>query len=237
MTTIGPIKTAEFKLFYQPQVTADGAGIVGLEALIRHEDPRKGLIPPGAFIPAFSPTELEDLDWWVLAQAAKDLDRWPDMTVSVNIAVTQLQRDDFAGRVLETIQAAGRDPRNFELEIVESSMVADFETAARNVARLREVGLRIALDDFGTGYSSLTYLLKFPLDKVKIDRSFIEKGHTMQGAAIIQAIVALARATGLKLTQRGSRPSSSSASCARSAATISRAISSRGPCAPMMSSG
>ena len=203
MTRIGAIKTAEFKLFYQPQVTADGTRIAALEALIRHEDPEKGVIPPSRFLPAFTPEELEALDWWVLDQAAKDLERWPDLTVSVNVAATQLQREDFAGRALDMILASGRDPKSFELEIVESSVVADFDMAARNVAKLREAGVRIALDDFGTGYSSLTYLLKFPLDKVKIDRSFVETLHTMQGVAIIQAIVALARSIGLKVTAEG----------------------------------
>lgn len=203
MTRIGAIRTAEFKLFYQPQVTADGTGIAALEALIRHEHPEQGLIPPSHFLPRFTYEELENLDWWVLQQAARDLERWPDLTVSVNVAATQLQREDFAGRALDMILASGHDPKSFELEIVESSVIADFDMAFRNVVRLREAGVRIALDDFGTGYSSLTYLLKFPLDKVKIDRSFVETLHTMQGVAIIQAIVALARSIGLKVTAEG----------------------------------
>lgn len=203
MMKIGLVETRNLKLFYQPQVTADGAQVVGLEALIRHEDPVKGLVSPGAFIPAFTSQELESLDWWVIHQAVEDIERWPDKLVSVNISATQLRSSDFAERVLDTIRAAGRNPGNFELEIVESSMITEFEKAADNVRRLREEGVRIALDDFGTGYSSLTYMLNFPLDKVKIDRSFVEKSDSLQGAAIIQAVVALARATGLKVTAEG----------------------------------
>lgn len=203
MTTIGSIDTAELRLFYQPQVTADGARIVGMEALIRRQRGRDKPLPPGAFLPALTAADLEQIDWWVLARAADDLERWPDKPVSVNISATQLQRDDFADRVLDTIGGAGREMTSFEIEIVESSVVADFAKAAKNVVRLREAGIRVALDDFGTGYSSLTYLLEFPLDKVKIDRSFIQKSHTLQAAAIIQAVVALARATGLKITAEG----------------------------------
>ena len=203
MTRIGSIDTAELRLFYQPQVTADGARIVGMEALIRRQHPHRGMMAPNQFLPALIESELEELDWWVLAQAAKDLERWPDTLVSINIAATQLQRDNFADRILDAIRAAGREMTSFELEIVESSVVADFDKATKNVVRLREAGVRVALDDFGTGYSSLTYLLEFPLDKVKIDRSFIQKSYTLKAAAIIQAVAALARATGLKITAEG----------------------------------
>lgn len=203
MAMIGPLATSELALYYQPQMTADGRTLACAEALIRKLHPTRGISGPGEFLNQLSAEELEALDLWVLDRASRDMRAWPGLTVSINAAATQFRHADFAERALETIADAGGDPSRLEIEIVEASIISDFDAALANINRLRAAGVRIALDDFGTGYSSLTYLLKLPLDKVKIDRSFIQHVDTMQAAAIVHAIVALARSIGLKVTAEG----------------------------------
>ncbi len=202
--SIGPVRKDQLTLYYQPQVSSDGSQIVCLEALIRQNHPVRGHLSPGEFMPLFNTAELlEELDWWVLERACRDAKRWEKLPISVNIAATQFQRPDFARRVLDVIHGAGIEPHRIELEIVEAAFITDFEAASRIVEELRAAGVRMALDDFGTGYSSLSYLLKMPLDKLKIDKSFIDHIETVQSAAIVQAVVALARSIGLKVTAEG----------------------------------
>ena len=204
MDKIGTINKHELTLVYQPQVVARTGALASVEALLRHDHPKWGRLGAGETLSHFNTPELlEQLDWWVLEKAFRDALNWKTLPVSINIAATQLRKPDFATRVLELVSQVGIAPVRVELEIIEGAFIDDFDAATANINTLREAGIRIALDDFGTGYSSLTYLLKIPVDKVKIDKSFIDKVATVQSAAVIQAIVALARAIGLKVTAEG----------------------------------
>jgi EAL domain-containing protein (putative c-di-GMP-specific phosphodiesterase class I) len=201
---VGPIKRSQLALLFQPQVSADGKTVVSVEALIRQEHPTRGRLGAGEVLRYFDTVALrEELDWWVMEEACRHSLRWPELSVSVNVTATQFRNTDFASRVFSVIEQAGVPPGRVELEILESAFIKDFDTAIANINRLREGGVRIALDDFGTGYSSLTYLQRIPIDKLKIDKSFVDKSDSIQSAAIIQALVAMARALGMKVTAEG----------------------------------
>ncbi len=204
MSLIGPIKKSELALLYQPQMSADGSTIACVEALLRHDHPVRGRVGAGEVLGHFNTPELlEELDWWVLERACRDALNWASLPVSVNVSATQFHKPDFAARVLALVTEVGLTPTRLELEIVEGAFINDFAAATANLEALRREGIRIALDDFGTGYSSLTYLLKIPVDKVKIDKCFVDNVEQLQSAAVIQAIVALSRALGLKVTAEG----------------------------------
>lgn len=201
---IGDVRKSELALLYQPQFSADGSTIVCVEALLRHNHPVRGRVGAGEILRSFDTTELlEDLDWWVIERACRDALNWPGLQVSINISATQFHRLDFAERVLGLIAEVGVAPDRVELEIVEAAFINDYEAASANLNTLRERGVKIALDDFGTGFSSLTYLLRIPVDKVKIDKCFIDNVEMVQSAAVVHAIVSLARAIGLKVTAEG----------------------------------
>ncbi len=194
----------ELTLHYQPQMTADGARVASVEALLRVTNPEPRLMGPADVLRIFdAPEDAEALDWWVVRTACADALRWPSISVSINLTAGRFRDPDFAARLAEVVAEIGVPPRRIELEIVESSYIVDFDIAVANIEALRALGFRIALDDFGTGYSSLTYLLKLPLDKVKIDKSFVDGVGQMQSAAIVHSVVALARALGLKITAEG----------------------------------
>ncbi|NLH82654.1 MAG: EAL domain-containing protein [Phyllobacteriaceae bacterium] len=194
----------ELTLHYQPQVAADGSRIVSVEALLRVLKPEPRLMTPADVLAFFeAPEDAEALDWWVFRTAARDGLRWPELTVGINVSAARFRDPGFADAALAVAREIGADPRRLEIEIVESSFIEDFETAVGNIDRLRAHGFRVALDDFGTGYSSLTYLLKLPIDKLKIDKSFVDGIGTIQSTVIVQAVVALARALGLKITAEG----------------------------------
>lgn len=204
MDLIGAIRTSELALVYQPQVSASCGTVKCVEALLRHDHPRRGRIGAGEVLACFdTPELLEELDWWVLRRACQDALNWQSLPVSINISATQFHKPDFATRVLNLVSEIGIGPERVELEIVEDTFVADFAAATTNISILRNAGLKIALDDFGKGYSSLTYLIKIPVDKIKIDKCFVDNCDTVPSAAVIQAIVAVARAIGLKVTAEG----------------------------------
>jgi EAL domain-containing protein (putative c-di-GMP-specific phosphodiesterase class I) len=204
MDQIGPVRKNELALVYQPQMSSDGATMVCVEALVRHDHPERGRLGAGELLRNFDTTALlEDLDWWVLERACKDALQWPSVQVSVNISATQFHRPGFADRVLSVVERIGLPPSRLELEIVEAAFINDYDAASINLNALRDRGVKIALDDFGTGYSSLTYLLRIPVDKVKIDKCFIDNVEMVQSAAVVHAIVSLARAVGLKVTAEG----------------------------------
>lgn len=194
----------DLTLHYQPQVSADGSRIVAVEALLRLCRPTPRLATPADVLAFFeAPEDAAALDWWVFRRAATDALRWPTLTVSLNLTAERFRDPKFAAEALTLIEEIGVDPSRIELEIVEGAYIEDFETAVANIRALRERGVRIALDDFGTGFSSLTYLLKLPVDKVKIDKSFVDGVGFVQSAAIVHSVVALGRALGLKLTAEG----------------------------------
>lgn len=194
----------ELTLHYQPQVAADGSRIVSVEALLRVQKPEPRFVSAADVLAFFeAPDDAEALDWWVFRTAATDALRWPEISVGINVSAARFREPDFADRALALVREIGADPKRLEIEIVESSFIDDFDTALANIERLRDHGFRVALDDFGTGYSSLTYLLKLPIDKLKIDKSFVDGIGTVQSTVIVQAVVALARALGLKITAEG----------------------------------
>ncbi|MCE1238047.1 MAG: EAL domain-containing protein [Hyphomicrobiales bacterium] len=194
----------DLTLHYQPQVSADGTRVVAVEALLRLSRPTPRLATPADVLAYFeAPEDAAALDWWVFRRAAIDALRWPTLTVSLNLTAERFRDPTFAPAALALIEEIGVDPRRIELEIVEGAYIEDFETAVANIRALRDRGVRIALDDFGTGFSSLTYLLKLPVDKVKIDKSFVDGVGFVQSAAIVHSVVALGRALGLKLTAEG----------------------------------
>lgn len=196
---------SDLRLFYQPQVDVTGRAIVGLEALVRWHHPTRGMIAPDQFIPIAEEAGLiSSLGEWVLQQACFASKRWPDLSIAVNLSPVQFRSKDLADRLIDIVRDAGADPRRIEFEITESLLLDDSEFSREHVKRLRQEGFKIALDDFGTGYSSLSYLRRFEVDKIKIDRSFVQHiGQQDEAVAIVTAIITLCRAIGLTVTAEG----------------------------------
>ena len=192
------------ELHYQPLVGTDGK-MVGVEALLRWVHPEQGLLPPAQVIPIAEETGLIiPLGEWVLRESCAAAKRWPELFVALNLSPVQFRTAGFAERVLEIIRETGVRPEQLELEVTEGVLIDDDEMVRAGLTKLRAAGLKIALDDFGTGYSSLSYLRKFEVDKIKIDRSFVQHlGHTVDSAAIIHAVVTLGHAMGLTVTAEG----------------------------------
>jgi EAL domain-containing protein (putative c-di-GMP-specific phosphodiesterase class I) len=200
----GGVSFDDLTLQYQPQVAADGSRVVAVEALLRILRPTPRLATPADVLAWFeAPDDAEALDWWVFRRAATDALRWPSITVSINMTADRFRDPTFARRALAMLDEIGIEPSRIEVEIVEGAYIGDFERAVANIDTLREAGVKIALDDFGTGFSSLTYLLKLPVDKVKIEKSFVDGVGFVQSAAIVHSVVALARALGMKITAEG----------------------------------
>ena len=204
LDALGTIRTQELFLLFQPQMSADGSRVMAVEALVRQQHPTRGVVGPAQILRTLkTAARREALDWWVLGEACRVMKAFDDLPVSVNMTASQFQRPDFGQRALSLIESLGIPPRRIEIEILEAVFIKDFESATANIAVLREAGVRVALDDFGTGYSSLGYLMKMPIDKLKLDKSFIDGIGSIQAASIIQAVTALARALGLKVTAEG----------------------------------
>jgi diguanylate cyclase len=199
------IERDELELRYQPQFSADGRDILGVEALVRWNHPRRGPIPPSDFIPIAEERGLiGPLGEWVLRRAARDGTRWPTITVAVNVSPIQFRHKDFVATVQRIVAEEGLDPARLELELTEGVIVDDADLAEQAMIELRSLGVRMALDDFGTGYSSLIYLRRFAFDKIKIDRSFLEAMETTgESAILIHSVVHLGRALGLTVTAEG----------------------------------
>ena len=195
----------QLEVYYQPLYSARTGEIAGAEALVRWHHPEHGLISPAMFVPIAEETGLiEQLGEWVLEQACRAAARWPISTISVNVSAVQLRNRDFADRVIAVLDEAGLDPARLELEITETSFIENAANCEPNLIALRQRGIKLALDDFGTGYSSFTHLQNFAVDRLKIDRSFVSTiGKDEEGSPIIQAIVDLAKASGLKITAEG----------------------------------
>jgi diguanylate cyclase (GGDEF)-like protein len=193
------------KVHYQPQVAGPDGTIVGLEALVRWQHPTLGLVAPDRFIGVAEGAGLiGQLGEWVLRQACAASLRWPDLFIAVNLSPAQFRTAGFADRVIDIVEDCGADPRRIELEVTEGVLLDDSEAIREALAALREAGFTIALDDFGTGYSSFSYLRRFEVDKIKIDRSFVQHlGHAVDSAAIISAVLTLGHAMGLTVTAEG----------------------------------
>jgi diguanylate cyclase (GGDEF)-like protein len=199
------IKNDSLRAAYQPIVNASGDTVVGVEALARWTHPTHGEIPPSRFIPIAEHSGLIiELGEWMLRRACLDGRDWPGLTVAVNVSPLQFRRSDFVELVERILTETDFDANWLELELTESTLLGNLETAELSMLRLKAIGVRFALDDFGTGYSSLLYLRRFPFDKLKIDSSFvraIEKAP--DAAAIVHAVVSLGRGLGMKVTAEG----------------------------------
>ncbi len=202
------LELGEFELYYQPQVTLSGKP-VAVEALVRWRHPSLGLVPPAKFIPAAEESGLiVAIGTWVLSEACRQAALWRDagrpIRVAVNVSALQFVRPDFFETVEQALNEAGLAPGLLEVELTESLVMRDPGESARQMEKLRALGVRVAVDDFGTGYSSLSYLHRLPIDVLKIDRSFVAEVEGLRGTqALVQAIVALARALDLTVVAEG----------------------------------
>ncbi|WP_028238896.1 putative bifunctional diguanylate cyclase/phosphodiesterase [Stutzerimonas azotifigens] len=200
----------QLEVFYQPRMGLADGRLEAAEALVRWRHPQRGLVAPGEFIPLAEDTGLViPLGERVLRKACSQARRWlqegiGEIRVSVNLSVRQLRQGNLVSLVRQVLEETGLPPRLLELELTESQLLDDVDNAISTCRQLRELGVSLAIDDFGTGYSSLSYLKRFPMDYVKIDRSFIaELGQAGEDGAIVRAIIALAHGLGLKVVAEG----------------------------------
>jgi diguanylate cyclase (GGDEF)-like protein/PAS domain S-box-containing protein len=206
------VERGELLLHYQPVVDLATDRIVGLEALVRWQHPERGLVPPLAFIPLAEETGLiQDIGRWVLETACRQAVFWqrelphePAILMSVNLSAKQFVQPDLVERVAEILALTGLDPSSLELEITESVLMDQSETAIETLRALRHLGVKLVLDDFGTGYSSLSYLKHLPLDTIKIDRSFVaELTDDDANLPIVRAVISLAHGLGIDVVAEG----------------------------------
>jgi diguanylate cyclase (GGDEF)-like protein len=204
------LELQQLEVFYQPQASLETGEIVGMEALIRWTHPTRGNVGPNDFIALAEETGLIiPLGEWVLRTACTQLQQWlqqglPPLRVAVNLSVRQLLQKDFAATVEAVLAETGLPPRLLELEITESTLMENAQDTLAALHRLRSLGVRLSIDDFGTGYSSLSYLKRFPVDIIKIDRSFVrDVPQDADDAAIVTAIIALAHSLRLEVVAEG----------------------------------
>jgi diguanylate cyclase (GGDEF)-like protein len=200
----------EFRVFYQPKVSTKDRGIVGVEALVRWQKSTGEMVPPNEFVPLAEKSGLiVEIGAQVLYEACRQWARWESLglvtlPVAVNVSAVQLASPGFVEFVAKVVKDTKINPRHLELEITESSLMADVDKAANVLFQLKELGVKISLDDFGTGYSSLSYLRRFPLDCIKIDRSFVSDLTTNAStAAIMKTICNLGRTLNLSIVAEG----------------------------------
>jgi diguanylate cyclase (GGDEF)-like protein/PAS domain S-box-containing protein len=195
-----------FAIHYQPLVDLQSGEVTGCEALLRWRHPERGMVPPDEFIPVAEDTGLiVELGEWVLRTACAEAATWPNhVRLAVNVSPVQLKCQTLSLKIAGALAASGLAPNRLELEITEAVLIRDDEAALAILHQLRAIGVRIALDDFGTGYSSLSYLKRFPFDKIKIDRCFVNDIAEIDGSsAIVQAVVNIAAARNMTTTAEG----------------------------------
>ncbi|HET8920187.1 MAG TPA: EAL domain-containing protein [Xanthobacteraceae bacterium] len=199
------IKNDELHVVYQPIVNPSGKRVVGVETLARWIHPVQGEIPPARFIPIAEHSGLiVELGEYILRRACLDGRNWPGLAVSVNVSPLQFRRPDFVEAIERILSETAFEPNRLELELTESTLLGNLESAELSMLRLKGLGVCFALDDFGTGYSSLLYLRRFPFDKLKIDSSFVRSiEKAADAAAIVHAVVSLGRGLGMKVTAEG----------------------------------
>jgi diguanylate cyclase (GGDEF)-like protein len=207
----GALDAEQLELHYQPIVDVSSQQIVGFEALLRWRHPERGLVSPLDFIPLAEETGLiVPIGRWVLQEATRQAAAWQTrsplgrLRMSVNVSVRQFQHPDLVGDVADALHRSGLDPSLLTLEITESLFAQDIEETTRKIELLKGQGVRLALDDFGTGYSSLSYLRRFPIDTLKIDKSFIDGVTTSpEGHAVVAAITQLGQTLHLEVVAEG----------------------------------
>lgn len=203
------IERNEFRVVYQPIVDLKDGSITGVEALIRWEDPNRGMISPAEFIPLAEETGLIlPIGQWVLEEACRQGRRWqeqyPHLYVSVNLSARQFREPFLAEQVAQILQANDMQPAGLQLEITESILMQESATTQETLRQLKALGIQLAMDDFGTGYSSLSYLKRFPIDVLKIDRSFVGGlGDSPEDTALVRTVITLAKALNLTVTGEG----------------------------------
>jgi EAL domain-containing protein (putative c-di-GMP-specific phosphodiesterase class I) len=206
------LEKQEIELYYQPIISIDSNRVVSLEALIRWNHPRRGLLLPGEFLPIAEESGLIlSIGKWVLNEACAQLKSWHErcpwlanVTVNVNVSNRQFAQPNFVQEVLEALQTTGLSAESLKLEITESVLISNYAAANQVFTQLRQLGIQLQIDDFGSGYSALGYLQHFPISAVKIDKSFVDEiGKGRRGAELIRAIVSMTRELGMETIAEG----------------------------------
>ena len=204
------LANGEFELHYQPKVATATGAIHGVEALIRWRHPERGLVPPAEFIPLAEENGLiGEIGEWVVHEACRQAKAWqraglPPVRVAVNLSGSQFRRAGLVNMIRGALEAADLAPHSLEVELTESSVMSDPEESVAILEQLSQMGVTVSVDDFGTGYSSMSYLRRFPIDKLKIDRAFISEILSRpDDASIVAAIVSLAHSLRLKVVAEG----------------------------------
>jgi EAL domain-containing protein (putative c-di-GMP-specific phosphodiesterase class I) len=199
----------EFELFYQPQLHLDDGRLIGAEALIRWRHPVRGLVSPAEFMPVVNTSPIsERIAEWVLQTACATGAAWEraghKLRIGVNLSPSQLESGDLALSVAQVLASTGLNPTSLELEVTEDILLHDEQGALKTFLEIQELGVRLVFDDFGTGFASLSYLKKFPLDGLKIDRSFVLGLLTdADDAAIVSSTIGLSKQLGLSVIAEG----------------------------------
>ena len=204
------VENNELELHYQPQMNLYTGQIIGVESLLRWRDEELGQVPPDVFIPIAEEFGLIiPISEWVILEACRQARKWQDayhntIMMSVNISAVHFNGQDLEKVIAKSLKRTGLVPQRLELELTETSILQDPDLATKTLNAFKQMGLQISLDDFGTGYSSLSYLMKLPIDKLKIDKSFIQniKADT-SGASIVSAIIAMAHSLKLSVIAEG----------------------------------
>lgn len=203
------IEREQFYLVYQPTFDLRRVVPTGMEALLRWRHPRRGVVQPEDFVPLLEETGMiTEVGGWVLREACRQVARWRDeghkLGLAVNVAVRQVESAGFISEVRDALEGAGLSPRALTLEITESAIMRNAEETARRLASIKELGVRIAIDDFGTGYSSLAYLQRFPVDALKIDRSFIARlSEGPEAETLIRTLIQLGKSLSIETLAEG----------------------------------
>lgn len=201
----------EFQIHYQPIISLDGWRIMGFEALLRWEHPQHGFIPPLQFIPVAEETGMiTEIGHWVMIESCKQLKIWqakfpfdPPLAISVNLSGKQFSQPDLIDQIEQVLEETGVEATSLKIEITESAIIENVDSATVTINRLKALGIKVSLDDFGTGYSSLSYLHRFPIDTLKIDRSFVTRMNLPKNSEIIRTIVNLASNLGMDVIAEG----------------------------------
>jgi diguanylate cyclase (GGDEF)-like protein len=202
----------EFRVFYQPIVSLENGNLAGFEALIRWQHPERGFVNPSDFIPLAEDTGLiVPIGMWILQKACQQLCQWQwqspqnrNLFMSVNLSSKQVSQPDLVSRIRDILEETNVDPQHLKLELTESAVMHNADMAARLLKRLKSLGVQLSIDDFGTGYSSLGYLHRFPVNTLKIDRSFVGRiGEAAENIEIVRTIVSLAENMGMDVVAEG----------------------------------
>jgi diguanylate cyclase (GGDEF)-like protein len=204
------LKAGQLEIHYQPKVDIGAGSVRSAEALLRWRHPQRGLIPPNEFIPVAEETgQIGLIGIWVLQQACLQAKAWrdqglPSLRIAVNISAVQFHQPGLVESVRAALDDAGLEPRHLEIELTESCVMSNPEESISVLEALSRMGVLVSVDDFGTGYSSMSYLRRFPIDKLKIDKTFVAEMDTRaDDASIVQAIVSLAHGLQLKVVAEG----------------------------------